>query len=82
MIKIPSSRNGNLIKKYSNFKLFSLKKKRSILALRNLCQDNLENQEILQKLKPEGIKDSELQEEMGIRLELDKGEIKIKKREN
>ena len=54
----------------------------SLLALRNLCEDNVENQKVISSLKENEIPDNEFQKEMGVRLELKDGKINIKTREN
>ncbi|EZA50247.1 Ataxin-10-like protein [Ooceraea biroi] len=43
----------------------------TILALRNLCEGNLENQEIIRNCKKEGVLDNPVLQEMGLTLHED-----------
>jgi len=50
--------------------------------LRNLCESNLENQEFIHSLKPEGTGENEILAEVGFDLTLENGKPRLQKKEN
>jgi len=54
----------------------------AVFALRNLCEDNLENQEVVAGIQLRGTDDCRgILEEMGLEIELDGGKPRLKKRD-
>jgi len=54
----------------------------AVFALRNLCEDNLENQEVVAGIQLRGVEDrGGVLEEMGLEIELDGGKPRLRKRD-
>ena len=54
----------------------------AVFALRNLCEDNLENQEVVAGVQLRGVEDrGGVLEEMGLEIELDGGKPRLRKRD-
>lgn len=55
----------------------------TILAIRNLCEDNPANQEVIARLEVQGVADTAAQLEFGCEVEIGTdGKIKVKRRAN
>merc|ERR1719193_828834 len=54
----------------------------AVFALRNLCEDNFENQEVVAGIQLRGVEDrGGVLEEMGLEIELDGGKPRLRKRD-
>ena len=51
----------------------------SVLAMRNLCENNPENQKIVDNLKMAGVAENTELKNLGLKAEIENGKIKIKK---
>jgi len=64
--------------------LFSLidAKEWMVLAVRNLCENNLENQKIIQNLEPQGPASTPVLDELGLEVELkEDGKVRLKRKD-
>lgn len=73
-------KEGNYIMRWLIFKTLIDLREYATLALRNVMEDNLENQSLISELQPQEIVQTEELKEMGLSTELmQDGKVRIKK---